>query len=114
MVDYTVTDALTLSTRFNAAFPKDALKKAEGFVNVLESEIAKGAKPPESLLKDGKAALADADKQLSAYAHTLAMNIGMTATSESDIDSQVAIVARGVERAEQTTQRLREQLRALA
>ena len=95
-----------------AVLPKRDLARAETFIKEVQGHLANGAKPPENTVLEGKDLLNTLDDQVEIYAFNAAILAGQAATSEKDLEKQVETIARSLEQAQLTTERLRSTLAA--
>jgi hypothetical protein len=112
MVD--VQDAATAGLRVHfakkAELPARQIESAESFIDTLDKLAAAGQKPDATTVADGKALLKTLDDKTQLFMFNAAVLAGQEAATDKELDRKIAKISEGLERAQDTSDRLRQTL----
>lgn len=98
----------------NAVLPKKQIAAAEEFINHVSAATRAGGKLTENDLVHGRSLLESIENQTEIFLFNAAILAGQEAGNEKDLDRKIAAISNGLNRAKDTTERLRETLEAIA
>jgi hypothetical protein len=106
----------TLRAEFakKAVLPRKQIAAAESFINQLTETMAQGLKPSAETLQHGEKLLRKIENQTEIFMFNAAILAGQEASSDGELDRKLQAISDGIDKAESTSLRLRETLKALA
>ena len=112
MVDVQDTATASLRAHFakKAELPARQIQSAESFIETLDKLSAAGQKPDAATVASGKDLLKALDDKTQVFMFNAAVLAGQDASTEGELDRKLAKISEGLERAQDTSDRLRQTL----
>jgi hypothetical protein len=97
-----------------AVLPRKQIAAAEKFISHLKDTIAQGGTPSPEDLSAGRRLLERLQNQTEIFEFNAAILAGQDSASEGDLDRKLRVISNGIDRAQSTSERLRETLKSFA